>query len=333
MASRFRPDDYGDYQLVSAPKGASVLEFRAGRQRYPDQREPPDETFVPDDLPPALLAAAKEVIPEGASAADAARRVERYLTAFHYDSNVPGGDAPLATFFATRKGDCQLFATAAAMMLRARGIPARYVAGYYLDTPRTGENLVRAWDAHAWAEVLTPQGPLLVDGTPSSERGGHHEHASLWQTMVDAWQAAQFRWLRSVVDYDLNNQVRQAEWIIALSRRLSRAGATHGIPLGKLAWAAVALWLAWILWRRFGPRGDPTRLLEQRLFSRLADLGVRRDPSMTYENALAKLEAQRPELAPRTAPLFRRLGLARFGSRPLDAAERLSMRRAIDRLG
>ncbi len=313
-----RPDDQGDLKLLSAPKGALVLRFRAGPRRRPDSRAPPDEAVSPADLPRALVDAAFQVIPEGTAPADAARRVERYLSAFHYDSDVPGGERPLDLLFETRKGDCQLFASAAVLMLRLRGIPARYVAGYYLASPHRGENLVRAWDAHAWAEALTPEGPLLVDGTPPIERGGHREHTSAWQAVVDAWQAAQFRWLRSVVDYDLTTQVRQAEWLIAFGRQLSKAGATHGLPLGKLAWLTFGAWLLWLSWHRIAARGDPARQLEQRLFGRLGALGVKREPATTYEDALAQLEAHDPALAQRAAPLLRRLGQARFGARPLE---------------
>ncbi|MES1165883.1 MAG: DUF3488 and transglutaminase-like domain-containing protein, partial [Verrucomicrobiota bacterium] len=82
----------------------------------------------------------------------------------------PAGVDPVSSFlFAERQGHCEYFASAAVLLLRAAGIPARYVTGF-----RGGEwnplghyVAVRGDRAHAWAEAFAPDaGWIRVDATP-----------------------------------------------------------------------------------------------------------------------------------------------------------------------
>lgn len=77
------------------------------------------------------------------------------------------------------KGYCVHFATAATLMLRKAGIPARYVEGYYISgsdlTNTDNDGYVNVPDsrAHAWTEVYVPlYGWTVVDFTPSYGGGG-----------------------------------------------------------------------------------------------------------------------------------------------------------------
>lgn len=65
-------------------------------------------------------------------------------------------------------GYCVHFATAATVLLRATGIPARYVTGYTFQTQKNERTTVRAEDAHAWVEYLHPgKGWTVLDATPA----------------------------------------------------------------------------------------------------------------------------------------------------------------------
>lgn len=59
--------------------------------------------------------------------------------------------------FKEKKGYCKSFASAAVMLCRAAGIPARYVEGFKVSGSKDsdGNYILRASDAHAWCEVLT----------------------------------------------------------------------------------------------------------------------------------------------------------------------------------
>jgi Transglutaminase-like superfamily/Domain of unknown function (DUF4129) len=98
---------------------------------------------------------------------DLARTMERYLASpdhFQYDSDVRAemrqqcGDASTVECFATMKrGYCEYYASAMAVLLRASNIPARVAYGF-LPGKRGSDNLevVMASSAHWWVEVYFP---------------------------------------------------------------------------------------------------------------------------------------------------------------------------------
>jgi transglutaminase-like putative cysteine protease len=102
---------------------------------------------------------------------------------FTYDLDVPAlrGDDALERFvLEDRRGYCEYFATAMAVMLRASDIPARVVVGFLPGTvseaadPDGGDGLteytVSTSDAHAWVEVLFPgYGWITFEPTPRSD--------------------------------------------------------------------------------------------------------------------------------------------------------------------
>ena len=83
---------------------------------------------------------------------------------------VPTGRDPVDWFlFDVKTGYCEQFATAATLMLRSLGIPARLATGYATGEydPLLNQAVVRERDAHAWVEVWFGQyGWVPVDPTP-----------------------------------------------------------------------------------------------------------------------------------------------------------------------
>jgi hypothetical protein len=75
------------------------------------------------------------------------------------------------------KGYCVHFATAVTALLRAAGIPARYVEGFVVspEDPKTEDGWVNIADnrAHAWVEIYSVGGGgwLPVEATPSTQSG------------------------------------------------------------------------------------------------------------------------------------------------------------------
>lgn len=71
---------------------------------------------------------------------------------------MPAGEIDFALWF-LREGDrgyCVHFATAATVLLRAAGIPARYVTGYMLEAEAGTTVTVTEENAHAWTEYYEP---------------------------------------------------------------------------------------------------------------------------------------------------------------------------------
>ena len=73
-------------------------------------------------------------------------------------------------------GYCVHYATAATVLLRAAGIPARYVTGYLVDAEANTTVEVVGGDAHAWVEYWHPDlGWLRLEVTPGSGSGEEPE--------------------------------------------------------------------------------------------------------------------------------------------------------------
>ena len=85
----------------------------------------------------------------------------------------PGSGEPISSFILQRKSaHCEYFASSAVILLRAIGVPTRYVSGYYAHEG-DGRNwtLIRQRDAHAWAESwIAGKGWVTVDATPGDGR-------------------------------------------------------------------------------------------------------------------------------------------------------------------
>jgi transglutaminase-like putative cysteine protease len=74
-----------------------------------------------------------------------------------YDGNATEVHTPLAQVLKDRRGVCQDFAHLMIGALRAFGLPARYVSGYLLTQPPSGQpRLVGADASHAWVSVWCP---------------------------------------------------------------------------------------------------------------------------------------------------------------------------------
>jgi len=107
--------------------------------------------------------------------------IQRYFTQnnFRYTLflplSLPKDVDPLIAFLDRREGHCELFASAACMMLRLYGVPARMAGGMRMvrnmDASGTGLYRARFRNAHAWVEILCDKvGWVAVDFTPSDGR-------------------------------------------------------------------------------------------------------------------------------------------------------------------
>lgn len=127
---------------------------------------------LPEGSNPASVRFAEEL--RARSASDDAY-IEAILAMFRRDEyfytlQPPAlGRNPVDEFlFETRRGFCEHYASAFAVMMRAAGIPARVVVGYQGGevNPMGGRLIVRQSDAHAWSEVwLDDRGWTRVDPT------------------------------------------------------------------------------------------------------------------------------------------------------------------------
>jgi transglutaminase-like putative cysteine protease len=348
----YAPHETRDLHYLVVAKEPQFLEEalqEAGRV-YP--AEVALDLEVPRGLDPRVRALAVELT-RGKKPAAAAASVEQWLARnIAYTRELPGDvKDPIADFlFEHRRGHCELFASAMVLLLRAAGIPARSVSGYYGGI-RTGpgQYAVRAGDAHSWVEVYFPGiGFAAYDPTPPSFRGG--DLSGLWPRAVLLWDGLASRWRSSVVDYDLLAQAhflrRAGALLQEATRRLS--GKAGGAGRLRPGWAALAGALlcglvALVLRarrararagsegaRRLAPDQVRARLLWRKARQELARAGVPLSRSTTPREAAAQAGGD-PLRGQVLAELSSRCLAARWGGAELPAPEARRMLRALRR--
>ena len=262
---------------------------------------------------------------------------------FTYDENPPatGGAPPLAHFVAEgKRGYCQHFAGAMALMLRMLGIPARVAAGFTSGKYEDGGWTVTDHNAHAWVEVWFPGfGWLPFDPTPG--RGSLTANYSASSTGFNAGDAADgFVRGANGVNGGGADQLRLLEQKERLAEQ-AQAGRSAGGKGRSTVWllvllalaAIVALGLVKLVRRRsrYLTR-DPRRLAgaaRRELVDFLADQGIAVSASMTPEELHELLHA---ELGADGRPFARALAEARFGPPEGSAAAASRARRELRKL-
>ena len=98
--------------------------------------------------------------------AEYVRNAAVYNKDYQYDIE-DGDDFVVAFLRDYKEGVCRHFASAATLLYRTLGIPARYTIGYYVET-KAGKTVgVCGSNAHAWTEVyIDGFGWVAVDSTP-----------------------------------------------------------------------------------------------------------------------------------------------------------------------
>ena len=151
------------YRSEGALLLASAQRLRgSAAEPYPDWVA---DTYLqlPETLPQRVRDLAAEAAGDAATPYDKAVAVRDYLLAsYRYELSVPlppeGSDGVDFFLFETQAGYCDYYASSMVVLMRALGVPARYVLGYaagQYDHDR-GEYVVREFNYHAWPEVYFP---------------------------------------------------------------------------------------------------------------------------------------------------------------------------------
>ena len=349
----YQPIEVGDLRyIVYADQNEPPVDTLRGRGReYPARVQLDRE--VPGDLDPRIWALSQKLT-AGKDPIDAAAAVESYLsTTLQYTRELAGEvNDPIANFlFERKRGHCELFSSAMVLLLRAAGIPARNVTGYYGGTPTdSGYFALRAGDAHSWVEVFIPgAGFVPFDPTPASDRGS--QQTGLWARLVLLWDSVEQRWRVLVVDYDLLSQaqvLRQAANVLQeAGRRLSGKGA--GSTSFQKAWAeviggaiAIAAVIALARRRALALRPRTARIamtvdekraarLWRKGRARLLKAGVAVSGGTTAREAARRAESAGPEASAAAFALASRYLASRWGGEPLAPEVARTLMRELGR--
>jgi transglutaminase-like putative cysteine protease len=187
-----------------------------------------------------------------------------------------GDQDPLETFlFTTKKGHCELFASATALLLRSMGIPTRVVVGFRLSRDPAGAVIVVSnRDAHAWVEAHTREaGWVVVDTTP----GTVTSHFLALEWFRSGYDNLSSYWYRYILSFDAETQFdlkRTFSQNINFNSRGSvpdffGTGWVRSASILGLILVSVTL-ISWVLFRIvqifwFGPSGNSVNVRAQKL--------------------------------------------------------------------
>jgi transglutaminase-like putative cysteine protease len=254
-----------------------------------------------------------------------------------------GADAVDGFMFEGRRGFCEHYASAFAVMLRATGIPARIVTGYQGGrmNPRGDYMIVRQSDAHAWVEAVLVGRWQRFDPTgavaPSRIEIGvgdalaRDDHLPLF-ARLDAtwlgnlqltWDAFNYDWRRNVIGFNRDRQqLLWREW------RLDQFAAWQGVALVLMlvaAWAAMVV--GWLMWKR--RKQERALVLWDDLNRRLARAGLPRQP---HEGPLAyasRAALRWPQFAIAVSAIGESFAELRYGE--VEAKERTALVATLQR--
>ena len=287
-----------------------------------------------------LFAQARRVVGRPTTPYAAAVALETWLRrtgGFTY-SERPGrpGDTPLADFvLRTKRGYCQHFAGAMALMLRYLGIPARVAAGFTSGSydRRRGTWTVTDHDAHTWVEAwFRGYGWLPFDPTPG--RGTLSSRYSVSSPKFDISTAVkllaaaaaatvpdphQFKLNTEFGVRDSSTPAPEGSGAIRRNGPLARGGeeSNHASLLRLLALVVAGLGAAIVLAKLLVRRAryltrDPRRLAaacRRGLADFLADQGI----TVPSSSTLAELAAEAEGLGAHVGPFVDAVDAARFG--------------------
>lgn len=340
-AGEFRyqaPNDRGVHYEVylSADHMPTFVNLRTGeRPRY---------LQLPDDMPKRIgeLAVSWTEGVDGDFAK--ARAVEKQLrTGFRYDLSSPSGgyEQPLDHFlFESKRGHCEFYSTAMAVMLRTIGIPTRNVTGFVGGSyNRFGKfYAVRHGDAHSWVEAfIEGRGWLTFDPTPPGAAIPQSDIDGVFAEMRMFFEAVSQRWNQHVLGYDLRQQVSLFE---SLSSKQSGTASLFRKPRTRtllfVTGLLVVLTCVYLLYRRrrrLANAGDSKAPQQTRdaavatsmyhaLETVMASLGIPRGASTPpLRHAETLVGSGHPNGGDIHVLTERYLG-ARFGDQPLSSDER-----------
>lgn len=326
----------GDLRFHDAaiPRQYSVVSDPNARSTTPGDLEAALQ--LPEDLDPRILALAQS-LGGGGDWATAAAAEQHLRQGFTY-TLVPEPDTrgqPLSTFlFDSHKGHCEYYATALAVLLRAEGVPARVVNGFYGGEPNPlgGFLTVRQSDAHSWVEAWIGGSWVRLDATPAAP--AMQSPGLLTQIGL----AMESRWRQGLLAYDLDRQLEAGR---ALAAGLSggSVSSTGGPKLGPVVFAAlglgVGLWLLVRLTRRLTSSDRRPQDPLGRHFAQARRLVARRGwelpPGLPPLSAAEHLIAQAGPAAEPLQELAWMLYQARYGGQPVPpGAAKDALRRLKD---
>lgn len=333
------------YTVLSHLDETPVEQLRQDPLKYDAQTR---ATFLqlPATFDARVTQLAREITANATNGYDRARAIEQHLrTRCAYTLELQRGNEldPIVDFlFETRRGHCEYFASAMALMCRSLGLAARLAGGYHLGEYNDINNtyIVRQADAHAWVEVYFPQTETWVEFDPTPGVAPAPTAAAEWLASARRYiEALRMFYIDYVIAYDAQRQRGLAQDVGRAAARYQTSAEVyiyryreqlrmwtisqviwmysavtgtelfyHLTVLLVLAGAMLLTLAGYLLWRRI--RRQPRLLFERRWLSWLAPLfrwtlrqDERQSAVLFYDEMAALLSRAGHRRAPHQTPL------------------------------
>jgi transglutaminase-like putative cysteine protease len=272
------------------------------------------------------------------------RATHHYTTDLKRDTRIVD---PLEDFlFNQDAGHCEYFATAAALLLRAAGVPTRYINGFLGgEWNSIGKHItIRDNRAHSWVEAYLGEfGWYRVDATPGTVRGADMSRIKALFDSVELF------WSRWVLQYDASRQLDIAR---KLGKQLGIQKGQRRLPSLRPDRRVVeGVVLAFVLlvaarrllrrpWRTSGGAGEarqraaaPIFRLYQRTLDRLSARGFSRRTAETASEFAQRLDREQVPGAQVMKRLTTHYEAARYGDHDVPPGVLDELRGSVDDVG
>lgn len=283
---------------------------------------------------------AQEIAPASMTPYERAKAIETYLRAtITYETNVTqppaGADMVDYLLFERQQGYCTYSASAMAVMLRAVGVPARVVTGYYPGDYDDAEGgyVYRQENAHAWVEVYFPgYGWVAFEPTSSQPTRALGEDPTSQDTDAAAPIVPTTQATEATVEPTATPEVApiadenlpDVQIETGASESSARAWIIGGIAL---AVGGVAL-IGWFSWNR-GLRGlSPVGALFVRMTRLGKFAGVRASPTTTPQEFAESFGARVPAAKEQVTRIVQVYEIEQYGPDGVDSGLVESAKRA-----
>ncbi len=200
-----------------------------------------------------------------------------------------------------REGHCERFASALAVLLRMRGVPARVGLGWIAAERNAigGFYTVRSRHGHAWTEAwIDGKGWVICDATPY----GLEITRERRPLSLTVYEWVEYVWYAKIVEFSVSDQASVLGWLIETAQTGIAAAAQYGVMVVGTGLLLVLTVLVPRVWRRRRRRqDDPTRQRHRevqearhfygRLLRILAHQKLERRPGLTPLEFLVQIEA------------------------------------------
>ena len=264
----------------------------------PDRLDPADRALMLRIAPairPTVTSTAARLFAGRRTPAQKAAAVVNYFADFKYslrETPSPPGVDPLTHFLKSRHpAHCEYFATAAAMLMRAGGVPTRYRTGYVMEeySDESDYYLARQRDAHSWVEYLEESAGrwVALEATP-----GRQYESLPGQSEQSAGGGG------AAGDLDGQGETDRRRWWQEIWSQL-RAFRVSNVVVGGYQLLQIPLLLTLIVWflrRQFAGRfvEDPLTAERRRMDRWIAQWGLSRGPAETLHQFADRIDAAMP---------------------------------------